>query len=154
MGRKANNMPKKKKKNKQDHPGLHKAKGLAGTGKRRKSEVRQRRRAGRDMHEQLVALHEKRKAKLEKLPPPKDGNGPNTAQSTAFGGKSFINEIAVSKPFANFFWRGDAPSEGEPELALKLQRKELGLKVRGASIPAPVSSFTDESLPSAFTYLI
>lgn len=41
------------------------------------------------------------------------------------------------------------PRAGEPDDALKSQRRELGIKLRGAPAPAPLEGLAHEGLPSA-----
>mmetsp|Transcript_107635 Transcript_107635/g.303146 ORF Transcript_107635/g.303146 Transcript_107635/m.303146 type:complete len:779 (-) Transcript_107635:20-2356(-) len=130
-------------------------KGPAGTGQNRKREKRIRDRSAKDRQEQLASFHAKQKTRLKHAAhvAGADDKADATSQSTGFE-KAVAGQVGASQvtavPFDRFFWKGAPQPPGEPSDALKLQRKELGVKVRGAPVPPPVDSFTDASLPKAF----
>eukprot|EP00439_Symbiodinium_sp_Y106_P025161 s2606_g3.t1 len=93
-----------------------------GQGRSARSERKKRAKAQQELQAQLGQLHTAQKRKLQQ---------------------------AAIRPLKRLFWPVPAP-EGEPDDALKLKRKSLGIKVRGCAIPPPVETLTDPLLPPAF----
>eukprot|EP00927_Polykrikos_kofoidii_P056172 TRINITY_DN50334_c0_g1_i1.p1 TRINITY_DN50334_c0_g1~~TRINITY_DN50334_c0_g1_i1.p1 ORF type:complete len:722 (-),score=119.14 TRINITY_DN50334_c0_g1_i1:105-2270(-) len=132
-------------------------KGPAGTGRNRKREKRMRERSVKERQEQLTTLQKNRKQRLDhESHVSKPGGAQTTAasnQSTGFEKALAANSSVAAidpVPFRRYFWQGAAPSPGEPDEALKLMRKGIGVKVRGSPAPAPVTSFSADGLPAAF----
>eukprot|EP00928_Gymnodinium_smaydae_P031096 TRINITY_DN22944_c0_g1_i1.p1 TRINITY_DN22944_c0_g1~~TRINITY_DN22944_c0_g1_i1.p1 ORF type:complete len:785 (-),score=238.24 TRINITY_DN22944_c0_g1_i1:8-2362(-) len=126
-------------------------KGAAGTGARRKQERRVQQRSAKDRHEQLAEFHVKQKRRLDHLArqagEKEKKGGTSTGFEKALAGQA---HAVVARAFERYFWRGAQPTPGEPDDALKARRRDLGIKLRGAPTPPPVSTFTDPALPEAF----
>ncbi|CAK9000627.1 unnamed protein product, partial [Durusdinium trenchii] len=116
-----------------------------GQGRSARSERKKKKRAQQELQAQLGHLHLAKKKKLQQA-------GIATDKSTGFA-KSLTGSALKEEnlpPIKRIFWLGSRP-EGEPDEALKMTRKSLGIKVRGSPVPAPVESFFTDSLPSAFS---
>ena len=82
--------------------------------------------------------------KLSKREKKKEKWGVNT-------GKGRLGAVGFTAPFEKKFWGGE-DDEGEPDEALKLRRKALGVRVKGPC-PAPIVSVRDKLLPPTFAEL-
>lgn len=118
----------------------------SGAGKKAADEKSQQRPRGSDSEDSSAEDDGPKKKKRKKgasAPEP-----PAQSRSTGFE-KAFAPEAPQTLPFKRCFWEGPMP-EGEPDDALKQARKDLGLKVRGVPVPAPVSGPADAGLTPHF----
>eukprot|EP00929_Paragymnodinium_shiwhaense_P066238 TRINITY_DN3319_c0_g1_i1.p1 TRINITY_DN3319_c0_g1~~TRINITY_DN3319_c0_g1_i1.p1 ORF type:complete len:737 (-),score=231.40 TRINITY_DN3319_c0_g1_i1:80-2290(-) len=135
-------------------------KGPPGTGRARKREKTIRERAAKDRAQLLTEFQEKQKKRLAHAARTgADGGGQAHdasagkkvgSQSTGFAKAMIAQGPVVAVPFKRHFWQAEAPPPGEPEMSLKLLRKDLGVRVKGAPTPPPVMTFTAKGLPQTF----
>ncbi|CAE7205145.1 ddx17, partial [Symbiodinium pilosum] len=123
-----------------------KRKAPLGQGRSARSERKKRAKAQQELQAQLGELHTAQKRKLQQA-------GASTDKSTGYAkalqaDASQVNEDLLP-PLKRCFWPETVP-EGEPDDALKMKRKSLGIKVRGSPIPPPVETLSDSLLPPAF----
>lgn len=124
-------------------------KAAAGAGRTARRERNFRKRSAKDLQAQLGQLHTQRIKRQRRAA---DTGGEQEGKSTGFE-NAYNPETDASlprTPFERNFWLGPSAVPGEPPEDLKLQRKNLGIKVRGSPAPAPVESFADPGLPHVF----